>query len=120
MLRNTCKYHIPPNYVVERVIAHRKPPDVRSCKQITDRRNSATRQGWSKGIGGGDAFMKLCLSSSGCETRPAKGEPARAGSKPCDGARKGIGDAEVCERAGHGACGPETYHLPGGRGSCFT
>src|SRR5262245_20887179 len=21
---------------------------------------------------------------------------------------------------GHGACGPETYSLPGGRGSCFT
>ena len=37
---------------------------------------SATRQGWSKGIGGGDAFMKLCSSSSGCKTRPAKGEPA--------------------------------------------
>jgi hypothetical protein len=37
---------------------------------------SATRQDWSKGIGGGDAFMKLCLSSSGCKTRPAKGEPA--------------------------------------------
>jgi hypothetical protein len=37
---------------------------------------SATRQDWSKGIGGGDAFMKLCSSSSGCKTRPAKGEPA--------------------------------------------
>ena len=24
-----------------------------------------------------DDFMKPCLSSSGCETRPAKGEPAR-------------------------------------------
>jgi len=58
-----------------------------------DRKISATRQGWSKGIGGGDTFMKLCTSSSGCETRPAKGEPARAGSKPCDGARNGIGDA---------------------------
>jgi hypothetical protein len=54
---------------------------------------SATRRGWSKGIGGYDAFMKLCASSSGCETRPAKGEPARAGSKPCDGARNGLGDA---------------------------
>jgi len=37
--------------------------------------------------------MKLCVSSSGCETRPAKGEPARAGSQPCDGARNGRGDA---------------------------
>src|SRR5215470_17304450 len=26
----------------------------------TDRKISATRQGWSKGIGGGDTFMKLC------------------------------------------------------------
>gem|GEM_PF-3221369 len=37
---------------------------------------SATRQDWSKGIGGGDAFMQLCASSSGCKTRPAHGEPA--------------------------------------------
>src|SRR5437879_9565899 len=44
---------------------------------------SATRLCWSKGIGGGDAFMKLCVSSSGRETRPAKGEPAQAGSGPC-------------------------------------
>src|SRR5262249_38046063 len=64
--------------------------------------------------------MKLCASSSGCETRPAKGEPARAGSKPCDGARNDTGDAEVGERAGHGACGPETSHLPGCPGCCMT
>ena len=37
----------------------------------------ATRQGWSRRIGVCDDFMKPCLSSSGCETRPAKGEPAR-------------------------------------------
>jgi hypothetical protein len=40
------------------------------------RKCSATRQGWSKGIGGGDAFMKLCASSSGCKARLAQGEPA--------------------------------------------
>jgi len=80
----------------------------------------ATRQGWSKGIGGGETFMKLWASSSGCATRPATGEPARAGIQPCDGARKGLGDAEVGARAGHGACGPETSHLPGGRGCCMT
>jgi hypothetical protein len=61
--------------------------------------------------------MKLGTSSSGCETRPAKGEPARAGSRPGDGASNGLGDAEVCERAGPGAGGPETSHLPGGRGA---
>ena len=38
---------------------------------------SATRQGWSRGNGVCDDPMKPCLSSSGCETRPAKGEPAR-------------------------------------------
>ena len=64
-----------------------------NSKGYADKNFSATRQGWSKGIGGGDTFMKLCVSSSGCETRPAKGEPARAGSKPCDGARNDIGDA---------------------------
>ena len=41
---------------------------------------SATRPCGSIGIGGRESFMKFCLSSSGCETRPAKGEPARAGS----------------------------------------
>jgi hypothetical protein len=46
---------------------------------------SATRQGWSKGIGGCDVSMKLCSSSSRCESCPAKGEPAQAGSKPCAG-----------------------------------
>ena len=40
-------------------------------------RGSATRQGWSRGNGVCDDPMKPCLSSSGCETRPAKGEPAR-------------------------------------------
>ena len=58
-----------------------------------DRKCSATRQGWSKGIGGGDAFMKLCSSSSGCKARLAKGEPAQAGSEPCDGLRNGVGEA---------------------------
>ncbi len=38
---------------------------------------SATRPCGSIGIGGNHASMKCCLSSSGCETRPAKGEPAR-------------------------------------------
>jgi hypothetical protein len=40
------------------------------------RKYSATRQGWSKRIGGGDAFMKRCSSSSGCKVHLAKGEPA--------------------------------------------
>jgi hypothetical protein len=58
-----------------------------------DRKNSATRQCGSIGTGGCDAFMKLCVSSSRCESCPAKGEPARAGSQPCDGARNDPGDA---------------------------
>ena len=67
-------------------ILHRTGPEA-------DRKNSATRQGWSKGIGGGDTFMKLCSSSSGCEARPAKGEPAHAGSKPGAGLGNGAGEA---------------------------
>src|SRR5262249_28104535 len=58
-----------------------------------DRKFVPTSVGCTKGIGGGDAFMKLCLPSSGCKSRPAKGEPARAGSKPCADARNGMGDA---------------------------
>ena len=81
--------------------------------EVVDSKFSATRQGWSKGIGGGDAFMKLCVSSSGCKARPARGEPAQAGSEPGDGLRNGTGEAEVRERVGHGTCGPETYTLPG-------
>jgi hypothetical protein len=64
--------------------------------------------------------MKLWVSSSRCESCPAKGEPARAGSQPGDGVRKGLGDAETCARAGPGVCGPETSHLPGGRACWMT
>ena len=39
--------------------------------------SGATRQGWSRRIGVCDDTMKPCSSSSGCETRPARGEPAR-------------------------------------------
>ena len=58
-----------------------------------DRHFSATRTGWSKGSGVCDDFMKLRLSSSGCETRPARGEPTRVGSEPCDGSGNAPGDA---------------------------
>ncbi len=37
--------------------------------------------------------MKFRLLSSGWESRPAKGEPARAGSEPCDGLGNGVGEA---------------------------
>ena len=47
---------------------------------VEKKNSSATRPCGSIGIGGRESFMKFCLSSSGCETRPAKGEPARAGS----------------------------------------
>ncbi len=32
VLNTRQNLHIPPNYVVERVTAHRKPPDVRICR----------------------------------------------------------------------------------------
>ena len=66
---------------------------IRKDTEIMSMSCSATRQGWSKGIGGGDAFMKLCVSSSGCKARPARGEPAQAGSEPGDGLRNGTGEA---------------------------
>jgi DDE_Tnp_1-associated len=59
----------------------------------TDSKSSATRPCGSKGIGGGDVSMKLCQSSSRCDTCPAQGEPARAGSQPGADPRDGIGDA---------------------------
>jgi hypothetical protein len=42
-----------------------------------DRPRSATRQGWSERSETGDSLMKFSESSSGCEPRPAKGEPAQ-------------------------------------------
>ena len=45
------------------------------------------------GLEGCDDSMKLRLSSSGCETRPARGEPARAGSEPCAGPGNEAGEA---------------------------
>src|SRR5262249_8574685 len=62
--------------------------------KLADRKFSATRLCWSKGIGGGDAFMKLCASSSGCKSRPTKGEPAQVGSEPGDSLRNRAGEAE--------------------------
>jgi hypothetical protein len=59
-----------------------------------DRAFSATRPCWSIGDWRAcDDSMKLRLLSSGCEFRPARGEPARAGSEPCDGLGNGIGEA---------------------------
>jgi len=57
------------------------------------RPNSATRKGWSERSGRCDELMKFGLSSSGCETRPAKGRAAPAGSEPCDGRGDATGDA---------------------------
>jgi hypothetical protein len=61
--------------------------------------------------------MKLRLSSSGCETRPARGEPARAGSEPGAGLGNGAGEAEARERVGRGGCGLEIYLIPDAQGS---
>jgi hypothetical protein len=72
----------------------------------------ATRPCGSTGIGGCDAFMKFCLSSSGCESRPAKGEPARAGSKPGAALGNKTGDAEACERVGHRIAAPKRIFFP--------
>ena len=40
-----------------------------------------------------DDSMKFCLLSSGCESRPARGEPARAGSEPGVGLGNEVGEA---------------------------
>ncbi|HEX7476176.1 MAG TPA: hypothetical protein VF331_00070 [Polyangiales bacterium] len=66
--------------------------DCQSC-HVGDSRHCATRKCWSRRIGGCDDLMKPRLLSRGCETRPAKGEPAHAGSQPCDGAGNDTGDA---------------------------
>jgi antitoxin HigA-1 len=85
-----------------------------------DRQCSATRQGGSKGIGGGEDSRKRCVSSSRCASCPATGEPARAGRQPGDGVSNGLGDASTGERAGPGGGGPATSHLPGCREGWMT
>ena len=71
------------------------------------------------GLEGCDDSMKLRLSSSGCETRPARGEPARAGSEPCAGlgndGRRSVG-TRACEPWG---CGLENYDFPDAERSVF-
>ena len=42
---------------------------------------------------GCDDSMKFRLLSSGCETRPARGESARAGNEPGDGLGNEAGEA---------------------------
>jgi hypothetical protein len=64
--------------------------------------------------------MKLCSSSSGCKTRPAKGEPPRAGSTPCDGLRNGIGEASACERVGRGVAAPKPVLFPDAQEARFS
>ncbi len=81
-------------------------------KVLAERISSATRQGWSQRIGGCDATMKLRASSNRCETCPAKGEPARAGSQPCADPSDGVGDAYACERAGRGTAAPKPRIFP--------
>jgi hypothetical protein len=66
---------------------------VKSVTPFAKIKSSATRQGWSRRNEVCDDFMKLRLSSSGCETRPIRGEPARIGSEPCDGSGNTPGDA---------------------------
>ena len=58
--------------------------------------------------------MKLGVSSSRCESCPAKGEPARAGSQPCAGRGDTAGDAEADERAGRGTAAPKprSFRMP--------
>jgi hypothetical protein len=57
-------------------VDHRRPGPGNTDPHA-DRNSSATRPCGLIGIGGSNASMKCCLSSSGCKTRPAKGEPAQ-------------------------------------------
>ncbi len=58
--------------------------------------------------------MKFRMSSSGCETRPARGEPVRAGSEPGDGLGNEAGEAEARERVSRGVAASKTmtFRMP--------
>jgi len=61
--------------------------------------------------------MKLCVSSSGCTSRPTQGEPAQVGSAPCDSLRNRAGEAEARERVGHGNAAPKPLRFPDAEGA---
>ena len=52
--------------------------------------------------------MKPCVSSSGCEPRPGRGQPTHPGSEPCGDRGNAVADAEVRERVGRRPCSLET------------
>ena len=60
-----------------------------------------------------DSTKCRSLSRRG-ESCPARGEPARAGSEPCDGLGNGIGEAEARERMGRGVVASKTiaFRMP--------
>ena len=61
-------------------------------------------------------LMKLRSSSSGCETRPTRGEPARVGSEPGDGHGNAAGEAAARKRVGREVGSHENYAIPGAQG----
>jgi hypothetical protein len=63
--------------------------------------------------------MKLRSSSSGCEIRPARGEPTRAGSEPCADRGDALGEAQARERVGRGRVASKTMSFRVPRGSNF-
>ena len=63
--------------------------------------------------------MKFRSSSSGWESRPGRGEPARAGSEPCDSLGNGIVEASVRERVGRGYVASKTMSFPDAERSVF-
>ena len=60
--------------------------------------------------------MKLCLSSSGCETRPVRGEPTHTGSEPGGGCGNGVVDAEARKRVGRRSGSHEITLILGAQG----
>ena len=77
-----------------------------------DKNFSATRPCGSIGIGGRKSSMKCCLSSSGCETRPAKGEPARPVASLAPFVETRAAMRRQAKRAGRGTAAPKPIVFP--------
>lgn len=58
--------------------------------------------------------MNLCFSSSGCASRPAKGEPTQVGSESYDGLNNGAGKTSARARVSRGEAAPKTiaFRMP--------
>ena len=72
-------------------------PVAKPLDDLTYRHSSATRQGWSKGIGRCDASMKFCVSSSSAKPARSRVSPPEPVVRLAPAVEDTACDVEACE-----------------------